>query len=171
MIKFLVRLETFLQRTLLAAGALFLLAMVGLTSADIGLRVFASPIPGVYELMGYFGALVVACSLPYTQRRKDHLAVDILTRSYPKAVQTVLDAVNRTACMLFSALAAWQIGNLATTLMRSGELTETLRIIYYPFTYGVAAGFGLLAVVFLAELVRGLAPQPPQAEAEPEQPV
>ncbi|MBP7053321.1 MAG: TRAP transporter small permease [Phycisphaerae bacterium] len=171
MIEFLGRLEGFLQKALLAAGALFLLIMVGLTSLDISVRVFASPIPGVYELMGYFGALVVACSLAYTQRRKDHIAVDILVMHYPKVVQRAIESVNRAACMLFSGLAAWQIGKLATTLMKSGELTETLRIVYYPFAYGVAAGFGLLAVVFLAELIRSLAPVRAEAESEQEQPV
>ena len=170
MIRFLAKLEKFLQKALLAAGALFLLVMVGLTSADITLRFFASPIPGVYELMGYFGALVIACSLAYTQRRKDHIAVDILTSQYPKVVQNVLEAVNRMVCMMFSVLAAWQIGKLATKLMTSGEVTETLRIVYYPFTYGVAAGFGLLAVVFLAELIRSFVPEP-AAESEQEQPV
>jgi len=171
MISFLVKLERIVQATLLAAGALFLLVMVGLTSADIGIRLFAAPIPGVYELMGYFGALVVACSLAYTQRRKDHIAVDILTAHYPKIAQKALEIVNRAVCMLFSAIAAWQIGKLATTLMTSGEVTETLRIVYYPFAYGVAAGFGLLALVFLAELIRGFVPAAPEPEAEQEQPV
>ncbi len=171
MIDLLVKLERLVQRALLAAGALFLLIMVGLTSADIGIRLFAAPIPGVYELMGYFGALVIACSLAYTQRRKDHIAVDILVTHYPKTVRKVLEITNRAVCMLFSGLAAWQIGRLATTLMKSGELTETLRIVYYPFAYGVAAGFGLLAVVFLAELIRGFAPVRAETESEQEQPV
>ena len=171
MIDFLVKLEKLLQRALLAAGALFLLVMVGLTCTDIGIRLVAAPIPGVYELMGYFGALVIACSLAYTQRRKDHIAVDILTAHYPRIVQKILEIVNRAACMLFSAIAAWQIGKLATTLLETGEVTETLRIIYYPFTYGVAAGFGLLAVVFLAELIKAFIPEPIETDAEQEQPV
>ncbi len=146
--------ELFLQKVLLAVAAFFLLAMVGITCADILLRLFAKPLPGVFELMGFSGALVAACSLAYTQRKKDHLAVDILTSLFPKPVQKVLDIVNRFTCMLFCAAAAWQIAKLATTLMKTGEVTETLRIVFYPFTYGVAAGFGLLTFVFFIELLK-----------------
>jgi len=41
---------------------------------------------------------------------------------------------------------------LGNTLRTSGEVTETLRIIYYPFTYGVALGCFLLSLVLLVEL-------------------
>jgi TRAP-type mannitol/chloroaromatic compound transport system permease small subunit len=60
--------------------------------------------------------------------------------------------------MGFSILAAWQVERIGHTLWRTGEVTETLRIIYYPFTYMVAAGFALLAFVFFAELLRDVKP-------------
>lgn len=152
--RYLIQMESLLQKALMALAAFFLLAMVGLTCADIVSRLVWRPIPGVYELMGYFGALVVACALGYTQRKKDHLAVDIITSRFPPAVQRVLDMVNRFACMLFAGLACRQIWRVADTLRQTGEVTETLRIIYYPFTYLTAAGFGLLAFVFFVELLK-----------------
>ncbi|MGA9178233.1 MAG: TRAP transporter small permease, partial [Desulfobacterales bacterium] len=51
-------------------------------------------------------------------------------------------------------VAAWQIAVKATTLMNTGEITETLRIIYYPFTYGVAFGCAALSLVLFTDLVR-----------------
>ncbi|MBN1125477.1 MAG: TRAP transporter small permease [Sedimentisphaerales bacterium] len=157
------RIELFLQKALMAVSAFFLLAMVGITCADILLRLFYQPLPGVFELMGLSGALVAACALGYTQRKKDHLAVDILTNMFPMPIQKGLDIFNRAICMLFCAAAAWQIAKLATTLMKMGELTETLRIIYYPFTYGVAAGFGLLTFVFFIELLKTLSGYPEES--------
>jgi hypothetical protein len=56
--------------------------------------------------------------------------------------------------MLFFILAGWQIAKLANTLRTSGEVTETLRIIYYPFTYGVAIGCFLLSLVLAVELAK-----------------
>lgn len=153
-IKLLSQLELYLQKLLMAVAAFFLLAMVALTCADILLRLVYKPLPGVFELMGYSGALVAACALGYTQRKKDHLAVDILTNMFPRIIQKILDIFNRFICMLFCAAAAWQIGKQATTWMKTGELTETLRIAYYPFTYGVAAGFGLLTFVLFVELLK-----------------
>jgi uncharacterized membrane protein len=60
--------------------------------------------------------------------------------------------------MIFSILAAWQIGKLAHNLMATGEVSETLRIFYYPFAYGVAVGFVLLVFVFFVELLKAFQP-------------
>lgn len=159
MLALLNRLELLLQKILMAVAALFLLGMVGLTCADIVLRLppLRKPVLGVAELMGYFGALVVACALAYTQRKKDHISVDIVTKLFPLSLQKKLDVINRFACMVFSIIASWQVGRVAHTLWQAGEVSETLRIIFYPFTYGVAAGFVLLAFVFFVELLKAAA--------------
>jgi len=67
-------------------------------------------------------------------------------------VQKFLNGINSVICMIFFTLAGWQIAKLGNTLRTSGEVTETLRIIYYPFTYGVALGCFLLSLVLLVEL-------------------
>jgi len=38
--------------------------------------------------------------------------------------------------------------------MNTGEITETLRIIYYPFTYGVALGCAVLSLVLFTDLIK-----------------
>jgi TRAP-type C4-dicarboxylate transport system permease small subunit len=164
MLSVLIRLESLLQKLLMAVAAFFLLAMMLMTCADIVCRQVWKPLSGVFELMGYFGALVVACALGYTQRRKDHIAVDILTNHFPSRIRIVLDAVNRLVCMLFAILAAWQIGKIAQNLKATSEVSETLRIIYYPFTYGVAVGFVLLAFVFFVELLKTFGPANQETE-------
>ncbi len=58
--------------------------------------------------------------------------------------------------MIFFGLAGWQIANYATILWRTGEVTETLRIIFYPFTYGVALGCMVLALVSLVDFLKVL---------------
>jgi TRAP-type C4-dicarboxylate transport system permease small subunit len=159
MLSLLSRLELVLQKLLMATAALFLLGMVILTCADILFRLppLRKPVPGVAELMGYFGAIVVACALGYTQRKKDHISVDIVTKLFPLSLQKKLDVVNRFACMIFSIIASWQVGKVAHTLWQTGEVSETLHIAFFPFTYGVAAGFALLAFVFFVELLRAAA--------------
>jgi TRAP-type C4-dicarboxylate transport system permease small subunit len=158
MLFFLNRLESLLQKILMAVAAFFLLAMMLMTCADIVCRQVWKPLPGVFELMGYFGALVVACALGYTQRKKDHIAVDILTKCFPPRLQKKLDALNLLICMIFSIIAAWQVWKLAQNLMETGEVSETLRLSYYPSAYGVAVGFVLLAFVFFVELLKTFGP-------------
>lgn len=137
----------------LLAGSLFLMVMVVLTCANILLRMAGYPLGGTYELMGFFGALAAALALGHTQTRRGHIAVDILIRHFPRALQRALHIINRLICMLFFAICAWQLYLNARIIQHSGEVTETLRIVFHPFIYGVAAGCGLLALVFLEELI------------------
>jgi len=132
----------------------FLVAMILITCANIFLRIVWIPVKGTFELMGFFGAVVTAFALGYTQAKKAHISVDILVNRFPKRVQKCINGINYVVCMIFFILAGWQIAKLANTLRTSGEVTETLRIIYYPFTYGVAVGCLLLSMVLLVELAK-----------------
>ena len=131
-----------------------LAAMILITCANIFLRLVWIPIKGTYELMGFFGAIVTAFALGYTQMKKAHTRVDILVDSFPGKVQVVLNAINLVICAVFFVIAGWYISKYAVTLWSTGEVTETLRIVYYPFTYGVAGGCFLIALVMLVELVK-----------------
>ena len=152
------RLNRFLIRLLTFIGGAFLVAMVLLTCANILSRNVWVPIKGTFELMGYFGAIVTAFALGYTQLNKGHIAVDVLINTFSSKTKRFLQIINNGVCAVFFAIAAWQIAVKATTLMKTGEVTETLRIIYYPFTYAVAFGCLVLALVMLTDLLRALIP-------------
>ena len=109
--------------------------------------------------MGYFGAIVTAFALGSTQLKKGHIAVDVLINTFSDNTKKILQVVNNGICAVFFSIAAWQIAVKATTLMNTGEVTETLRIIYYPFTYAVAFGCLVLALVMLTDLLKSLIPQ------------
>jgi TRAP-type C4-dicarboxylate transport system permease small subunit len=148
------KISQFLTQTLLWMAGCFLGAMVLLVCANIFLRIVWVPISGTFELMGYFGAVVTAFALGYTQLKRGHITVDILILSFPTKVQRALNGVNNVVCMVFFALAAWQITQYATNLWETEEVTETLRIIYYPFTYAVALGCAVLSLVFLVDFLK-----------------
>jgi TRAP-type C4-dicarboxylate transport system permease small subunit len=134
-----------------------LLFMLGLTCANIVLRLAWVPVQGTVELMGLCGAMLTACALGFTQRKRAHISVDVLFQTFPPPIRRVLECFNYLVCCAFFGLVAWRIAGWATTLRHTGEVTETLRIIYYPFTYVVALGFGVLAFVFLVDLLIVLA--------------
>ncbi|MBW1996547.1 MAG: TRAP transporter small permease [Deltaproteobacteria bacterium] len=151
------KISNFLNRVLVLIAGSFLAAMIILTCANIFFRIVWMPVRGTYELLGYFGAIVTAFALGYTQQRKGHIAVDILVLGFSKRRRRILDCINSALCMIFFGMVTWQITKYATTLYQTGEVTETLRIIYYPFTYGVAAGCLVLSLVFLTEFLKSLA--------------
>ncbi|MBW1704291.1 MAG: TRAP transporter small permease [Deltaproteobacteria bacterium] len=149
----------YLNQALIWIAGCFLAAMILLTCANIFMRIVWVPISGTFELMGYFGAIVTAFALGYTQIKRGHIAVDIVVLGFSKKVQKILNAVNYLICMVFFSVVAWQIAKYATTLWKTGEVTETLRIIYYPFTYGVAFGCVILSLVFLINFLKSFVPE------------
>ncbi len=142
-----------LNRILIWTAALFLAAMVLLTCSNIALRLFSKPVKGTIELMGLFGAVVAGTALGATQMRKENIAVDILVNNFSPSVRRVLRIINSLLCMLFFSVTSWKIADWAYTFYISGEVTETLRIVFYPFTLAVAIGTAALAVVFLSVIV------------------
>jgi TRAP-type C4-dicarboxylate transport system permease small subunit len=150
------RVSGFINKVLIWIAGCFLAAMIILTCSNIVLRLVWGPVRGTYELMGYFGAVMMAFALGYTQIRRGHIAVDILVGGFSKKTRKILNGVNCFICTIFFALVAWQIAKYATTLWKTGEVTETLRIIYYPFTYAVALGCAALSLVFLTEFLKSV---------------
>ena len=150
------KISNFLNRALLWIAGLFLVAMIAITGANIVIRLFWLPIRGTFELMGYFGAVVTAFALGYTQIKRGHIAVDIVVLRFSDKVQRILHAVNHLICMAFFSIVTWQVFSYATTLRETGEVTETLQIIYYPFTYAVALGCLILAFTFLVDFLKSI---------------
>ena len=153
---FLDKVTQILNQVLIWIGGLFLGIMIFLTCANIFLRLVWKPISGTFELMGYFGAIITAFALGYAQIKRTHIAVDILVIRFSKKTQKILNSINYFICMVFFAIVSWQVAKYATTLYSTGEVTETLGVIYYPFTYGVALGCALLSLVFFTDFLKSL---------------
>jgi len=153
---FLDKLSRLLNKILVLIAGLFLVGMILLTCSNILLRIVWVPVKGTFELMGFFCAIVTAFALGYTQIKRGHVGIDLVVNKFSTKAQRILSSINYLICMIFFAIAGWQIARWATTLWKTGEVTETLRIIFYPFTYAVALGCLVLALVLLVELVKVL---------------
>ena len=150
------RISRFLSEILLWIAGFLLLIMILLICSNVFLRVVWIPVKGTFELMGYLVAIVTAFALGYTQIKRGHIAVDIVVLRFSKKLQRILNCINGFICTVFFAIVSWQIARYATTLLKTGEVTETLRIIYYPFTYGVALGCAALSLVFFTNFLKFL---------------
>ena len=148
------KISRILSRAFMGLAGVFLVAMILITCANIFSRLVWVPIKGTFELMGFFGAVTTAFALGYTQLDKAHISVDILVNRFPPKIRMALTGINSFICMIFFSLAGWQLTRWAATIRETGEVTETLRIIYYPFTYAVALGCFLLALVLLVEFLK-----------------
>ena len=151
--KFLERLNAFLNKILLIVGGIAVLALMTLATANVVLRIFYAPIRGTYELVSLFGALVIAFALGYTQKRKDNIVVDILTERYPERLARVIDAFAYLVMTVFFTIVTWQVFIWGMKIWNTGELTETLKVIYHPFVLAVGFGFGVLALTTLIDFL------------------
>ena len=117
------RISHFLNQVLIWIAGCFLAAMILLTCTNVFLRIiFSMPVIGTFELMGYFGAVVTAFALAYTQTKRGHIAVDIVVLGFSKKIQKILKAVNYLICLLFFAIVAWQIAkSVSYTHLRAHE--------------------------------------------------
>jgi TRAP-type C4-dicarboxylate transport system permease small subunit len=151
--KWLERLSVFLNKILLIVGGIAVLALMSLATANVLLRIVYAPIRGTYELVSFFGAVVIAFALGYTQRRKDHIVVDILTERFPARFARAVDTFAYLVMTIFFTIVTWQVFVWGMKIWRTGELSETLKVIYHPFVLAVGFGFGVLALASLIDFL------------------
>lgn len=154
--KYLEKFNEWLNKWAMAGAGIILVSMILLTFTNIVLRRVWVPVRGTYEIIGFAGALVTALAMGITQKKKEHIHVDILFNRFPTSVKRILSAINTGACGAFFAIAGWFVAKKAYTLYETGEVSETLRIVYYPFAYVVAAGCFLLALVLFNDMLISL---------------
>src|SRR5512135_2898194 len=135
------------------AGGVALAAVTLLATANVGLRIFRAPVSGTYEIVSFLGAVVTAGALGYTQKRKDHIVVDILSERFPAPVRRALDGVSHAVTLVLFSIVSWQTFLWGRRLMETGELSETLKVPYYPFVFVVSLGFAVLSLTLLLDLL------------------
>jgi TRAP-type C4-dicarboxylate transport system permease small subunit len=156
------RISRILNRIFAAAGGASLVCLTGLAAANMICRAVYRPVPGSYELVGFICAVGVAFGLGYTQLHKGHVVVSIITERFSPEVNRALDALNHLVGAAFFGLVSWQTFAWGMEIAKSGELSETLKIPYYPVIFGVALGFAVYALTLLLEFVQVFAPPGPK---------
>lgn len=134
-------------------GGCFLVMMIFLTCANILLRQFGVPVRGTFEIMGFLGAVIFAFSLGYSHEKKEHLYVSIIFDKFPEKVKKAARVINSFVCIFFFSLVSWQLVKKALVLKNVHEVSETLRIVYYPFILALSFGVAVLVLYFVYELV------------------
>jgi len=152
--KHLEALNKFLNYFLMVLGAISVLGLMVLATGNVVLRMVHIPFRGTYEIVSFLGACVIAFALGYTQQTKSNIVVDILSEKFPPALANMLDRVVHLVLMVFFGVVAWQVYVYAMKLVESHEVSETLKVIYYPFVFCVALGFAALAFTGLVDFVK-----------------
>ncbi len=143
-----------LTRIQLALAGCVLIMMICLTCTNILFRQFGMPVRGTFEVMGFMGALIFALSFGYSHEKKEHIYVSILFDLFPPGVQRAARKINALLTIVFFALLSFQLVKNALNLKAVEEVSETLRIPYYPIILVLAFGAGYLVVLIILELFK-----------------
>jgi len=139
---------------LIAAAAIFF--MMALTCADVFLRLFRMPIPGTYEIVSFLGAVAVSFAVAHTSAEKGHVAVDLVVQLFPKRAREGIEIIIACLGIILFALIAWQSVVYGLDCQRSGEVSLTLQMPFYPIIYGVAFGAVIECLVLIVDLANAV---------------
>jgi TRAP-type C4-dicarboxylate transport system permease small subunit len=144
-----------LRRTVQAlawgAGAC-LMAMVLITTAEVGLRIFRLSLTGAYDLVKIAAVLTLAAALPYTTAIKGHVAIEYFFHQLGRRGRVVVDALMRLLGMALFGLLAWGCVAYGNSLRAAGEVSMTLQLPIFWVPYVLGASCGLVVLIKLYHL-------------------
>ncbi len=143
-----------LSRSVNILAGVTLTSMMGLTVLDVILRIFGRPIVGVFELVAFFGAVVIGFSIPFTSWGRSHIYVDFLIMKFPKGVRKAVHFFTRLLGLGLFGLIGWNLFKMGSDLQRSGEVSPTLHVPFYPVVYGIGVVCLIQSLVFIGDMIK-----------------
>ena len=125
-----------------------------LTVMDVILRTFKRPIVGTYELVAFSGAIVIGFAVPLTSWLRGHIFVDFFILRFSQETRNIFNIATRCLVIILFFLIGWNLIKYAMDLQRSGEVSLTLQMPFYPVAYGVAVSCFIQCLVMVCDIVK-----------------
>ena len=139
------------------AAAALLAAMMLFSVADMVMRGMGRTIAGSYEVIGWMSAAAMALALGTVQRHKGHVAMELFVVRLGRRNRALVEAAMAVLSLALFAVSAFYVMRYGRTLHETGSMSETLRVIVYPWVYVVGLGCFGLALALLVDFLRSLA--------------
>jgi len=127
-----------LSRFLNLIAGITLAFMMSLTVADVILRFFKRPIIGTFDMVTFSGAVVIGFSIPLTSWMRGHVYTDFLILTFSQRARNIFNIVTRFLGICLFVMIGWNLVKYGMDLYKTGEVSPTLQIPFYPITYGMA---------------------------------
>jgi TRAP-type C4-dicarboxylate transport system permease small subunit len=128
--------------------------MMLLTVTDVFLRAGGHPIIGTFEIVALLLALVIGFGIPQVSIDRGHVYMEFLLEKLSKKGRNVMNTFTRVLCLLLFAFIGCNLFNVGARFHASGEVSPTIKIPFYPVTYGVAVCCLLECCVFVFDIVK-----------------
>ncbi len=130
--------------------------MIVLTLCDVILRNLGHPITGSMEIIQYGGSIVFGFSIPYATWMGAQVLVDLVTQKLAPKNRKRIKAVTRGIGILLFLFVAYNFFLYALDVKRTGELTASFKIPYYPFCFAISLSFLFQSLTIFCDLVKTL---------------
>ena len=148
------RISALLNKGLAFLAGCCLIAMMLVTVGEMVSRMFGNPMAGTVETIGWLAAVTTAFALGYTQIHQGHVSIDLFTNRLNPRLRAVINIlVYLTSTALFMVV-TWNIFHHAGVLKQSGSLSETMKVIVYPWVYLVSLGCAGLTLAVLVDFAK-----------------
>ena len=137
-----------------AVAGVTLTILMGITVLDVILRAFGRPIVGVFEVVAFFGAVAIGFSIPFTSWVRGHIYVDSLVMKLPRGARKGFHLFTRALGLGLFALAGWNLLRMGNDLLRSGEVSPTLHMPFYPVVYGIGVVCLVQSLVLFGDMIK-----------------
>jgi len=121
------------------------------------MRGFGVTVAGSYEVIGWLSAVAMALALGTVQRHKGHVAMELVVVKMGRRARALTDASMALVSLALFAVVAFYVARYGRVLHETGSLSETLRIIVYPWVYVVGLGCAGLTLALLVDFLRSVA--------------
>ncbi|OPY69857.1 MAG: Tripartite ATP-independent periplasmic transporter [Syntrophorhabdaceae bacterium PtaU1.Bin034] len=143
-----------LSRLMQVIAGIALCFMMSLTTCDVILRAFGKPIIGTYEMVSFTGGVVIGFSVPITSWVRGHIFVDFFYQKFSKMWQNLFNVCTRILSLAFFVFLGWNLMILASDMLRSGEVSLTLQLPFYPVAYGIGFAAFVECLVLIGDFVK-----------------
>ena len=144
----------FISKVLNSIAAIAVTVMMLMTVADVLLRAGGYPIIGTFEIVALLLALVIGFGIPQVSLDRGHVYMDFLLEKLSIRGKNLMNTFTRLLCLTLFALIGYNLFNVAARFHRSGEVSATIKIPFYPVAYAVAVCCLLECCVFILDIVR-----------------
>jgi len=135
-------------------SSLALVAIMALTVVDVVLRIFKMPIVGTYEIVGLLGAVVIGFGIPLTSWIRGHIFVDFIIEKFPEGRKNIINIFTRLLGIGLFFIAGWNLIIVGMDLYRTGEVSLTRQLPFYPIAYGLAVSCFVQCLVLICDIIK-----------------
>ena len=125
-----------------------------LTITDVILRGFKSPVPGTFEVVAFAGAVVIGFSVPLTSWMRGHIFVDFFILKFSQKGRDIFNIATRCVVIILFFLIGWNLIKYGMDLQKSGEVSLTLQMPFYPVAYGVGVCCFVQCLVLVCDIMK-----------------